>query len=157
MRNIVILATALSIVPFAVGRAEWRPLPQAAAEVVSQMSSVFEKEKFLVEDIKDRPFAVIPLYDLTEGYLWDVPEAVGILPVEYVEGIEPLDAVFEQAALTPHFGGGGWFGGWTDFGQDGGGIRGSVPEPSAWLLMIMGFGLLGGMLRRDKSGVALRG
>ena len=40
--------------------------------------------------------------------------------------------------------------------QDNGGgrvleIDGAVPEPSTWLTMILGFGLLGGMLRRRKS------
>jgi hypothetical protein len=32
----------------------------------------------------------------------------------------------------------------------------AVPEPAAWVLMIGGFGLAGGALRRRKAGTALR-
>ena len=36
-------------------------------------------------------------------------------------------------------------------------ISGAVPEPAAWALMILGFGLVGGALRRARpSRVALR-
>ena len=50
-------------------------------------------------------------------------------------------------------------GGWNDFNGGGahgfivefGGLRGAVPEPSAWALFIVGFGAVGASLRRSRK------
>jgi hypothetical protein len=42
-------------------------------------------------------------------------------------------------------------GGFHDEGGHGGGFQAPVPEPSTWLLMIVGFGACGAMLRRSRQ------
>jgi len=50
-------------------------------------------------------------------------------------------------------------GGWNDFNVGNthgyiveyGGFRGAIPEPSVWALLILGFGVVGGALRRNRK------
>jgi hypothetical protein len=37
-----------------------------------------------------------------------------------------------------------------------GSIRAAVPEPAAWMTMLLGFGFIGGLLRRTRNATAVR-
>ncbi len=41
-----------------------------------------------------------------------------------------------------------------DLADNGGGTPGGVPEPASWALMILGFGLAGAALRRQRAAIA---
>jgi hypothetical protein len=92
---------------------------------------------------------------------------------EAVANLVALPANAQQAALLPPGGGSGSGGGGIVFGSSGGGGGGSfgnspppetspvnsppppaisaVPEPGTWLMMLLGFGLIGYSLRRQSS------
>lgn len=95
-----------------------------------------------LDDIKDRVPAVIPLYDLTDGYLWDLPEpaVVEVLPVVEPVAFSPewmpeVVVVREPWWPTP----------WPDEVV---GFRGAIPEPATWAMMLAGFAVVGAMMRR---------
>jgi hypothetical protein len=72
--------------------------------------------------------AVIPLADLP---------STGFAPAQYLYNLWPRDGL--NSADNTQI---------SDFAPDSSSFTASVPEPAAWALMVAGFGLVGGLLRR---------
>lgn len=131
------------------------PAPRISEAVPSVVATPTDMDHPKWEDAKDRPPAIIPLVDLTEGYLWDVPEpVVALFPV----AVEPVAFAPESLPLAPAwaepqvYSRGGWRAAWPHVRPDAWFERPTAaPEPSAWAMMLGGFGLIGVALRRVRS------
>lgn len=114
-------------------------------QIVTAEPEQFTKTKFLFEDIKDLDPVIVPLDDLTEGYLWDLPEPelVGL-----VEGVRftPASADLVRPPVVrirktwP-----------TEDWNPPFLTQASIPEPGTWMILILGFGLMGSCLRRVRT------
>lgn len=60
------------------------------------------------------------------------------------------------SGITPGFGADFWTGDSVGtFASDGGGGGNEIPEPATWVMMIMGFGGVGALMRRRRHGFAI--
>jgi hypothetical protein len=76
--------------------------------------------------------AVIPLADLPSN---------GFTPAQYLFNLWPRDGLGSNVQIA-------------DFAPNASSFAASAPEPGAWALMVLGFGALGAMLRRRRTGLA---
>lgn len=120
-------------------------------KIVTAQAEQFTQTKYLFEDIKDLDPVIVPLDDLTEGYLWDVPkpqlvgliEAVSFTPAPTDLVKPPVVRVLKTWPTDEMIRGFQWSRSFT--------VRTSVPEPSTWMSLILGFGLMGICLRRARN------
>lgn len=128
------------------------PAPRISEAVPSVVATPTDMAPPKWEDAKDRPPAIIPLVDLTEGYLWDMPPPAVVAEPVVIDGVDveratmaadvPMPVVFASGAV------------WWVMPEHVGFVldrANAVPEPATWAMMLGGFGLIGVMLRRVRS------